>query len=422
MPAEIPLLLKYLPFAMVAVDRNGGASIGNDRFDRDFGPNLMGQPAIRNLARAATPDWKDVEIIAGGKQKKTLARVFEIDSQLTMVFDNEGDPKLREELDQLHEKFVRLERLSATDVLTGVWNRLHFERVLALESERSNRQKQPVSLIIADIDHFKRINDLHGHQVGDSLLRELVKVMQLSIRSTDMLFRWGGEEFAVIAPASGYRAAAVTAERIRANVEAHRFDVVGHVTVSLGVAEHEGIEASATWFQRTDSALYVAKNEGRNRIFVDKRGNSDRWLTEKGLSVIRLEWQEAYGSGNPTFDEEHCRLFELGNEMLDATFKAETKPQAFRSKFDELTCFIETHFQVEERALEEIGYAELAIAQETTPGADEARQSIKIRIRRRKGLARHIGRLHGQQRHRASYVQGGSEILSPLCAERDKLP
>ena len=212
------------------------------------------------------------------------------------------------------------------------------------------------------------INDSHGHQVGDKVLRELVKIIQTSMRMTDMLFRWGGEEFAVLAPATGYRAATTTAERIRANIAAHQFDVVGHITVSLGVAEYAGVESPTEWFQRADDALYSAKGNGRNRVHVDKRGNSDIWAAEKGLSVIRLEWWEAYGSGHPTFDEEHRRLFELGNELLDAAFVSQSEPEAFRSTFDRLVSFIEAHFRDEEVELEELGYADLA-AHKTLHGA-----------------------------------------------------
>lgn len=359
MPAEIPILLKYLPFAMVALDRDGGDAVGNHRFNRDFGMEMLDLPAIRDLGRAATTDWKTIDIVVNGKQRNLLARVFETDSQMTLIFDDGNNSQLREELDQLHEKFARLERLSATDALTEIWNRLHFEKMITLETDRSTRLKQPVSLIIADIDHFKLINDTHGHQVGDGLLRELVKVIQASTRVSDMLFRWGGEDFAVLASATGYRAAASTAERIRANVAAHQFEVVGHITLSLGVAEYVGVETPGEWFQRADDALYFSKGTGRNRVHVDKRGNSDIWATEKGLSVIRLEWQEAYGSGHPTFDEEHRKLFELGNEMLDASINAGSEPEAFRLSFDRLVSFIEGHFRDEERELEEIGYADL---------------------------------------------------------------
>lgn len=92
----------------------------------------------------------------------------------------------------------------ATDCLTGLWNRTHFERMIESELDRSRRYRQPVSLILFDIDYFKSVNDRHGHQAGDAVLRELALVAQTAMRSSDELCRWGGEEFAVIAASTGH--------------------------------------------------------------------------------------------------------------------------------------------------------------------------------------------------------------------------
>lgn len=357
--ADIPVFVKYFPMAMVLLDREGRPVFTNECFNRDFGMEVMEIPVVRELAQTMTPGWKSVDIVVAGKEKVTFVRVLEIGATVMMMFDDALDRQLRDELEELHHQIVRLEHLCAVDVLTEIWNRAHFDKMIALETGRSKRLKQPVSLIIVDIDYFKRINDSHGHQVGDSLLRELVKVIQTSMRSTDMLFRWGGEEFAVLAIATGHRAAVLLAERICAGVAAHRFAEVGKITVSLGVAEHVGDETSTQWFQRADEALYLAKEGGRNRVYADNRGNSDQWAAEKGPSVIRLEWKEAYQSGNRIIDQEHRKLFEVGNEMLDAAFQAESEPEAFRLLLDRLVRDIQKHFLDEERILAESGYADL---------------------------------------------------------------
>jgi diguanylate cyclase len=357
--AEIQALVKYFPLPIVLLDREGRVIFTNEHFNKGFGMEVLDLPPIRDLVRAAAPGWRSVDIFQAGKKRVTLARVFDVGPTLMMIFDDALDRQLREEIEELHDHIGRLERLCTTDVLTEIWNRAHFDKTSALEMERSNRFKQPVSLLIADIDRFKDINDKYGHHVGDDLLRELVKVIQASTRATDMLFRWGGEEFTVLALASGYRAAHSLAERIRANVAAHRFQVVGHITVSLGVAEHLGVESPSVWFQRADEALYLAKDGGRNRVHVDQRGNSDVWAAERGPSVLRLDWQEAYECGDPTIDQEHRKLFDLGNELLDASFRAEAEPQAFRSVLDGLLAHITMHFHDEEQILAERRYPDL---------------------------------------------------------------
>jgi len=357
--AEIQALIKYFPLPIVLVDRGGRVVFTNKSFNSGFGMEVMDLAPIRELALAATPGWRSVDIFHGGKQKVTLVRIFDIGESLMMIFDDALDRQLREEIEDLHDHISRLERLCTTDVLTEIWNRAHFDKMIGIEMERSNRFKQPVSLLIADIDNFKNINDTYGHHVGDNLLRELVKVIQGSTRATDMLFRWGGEEFTILALATGYRAAFSLAERVRANVASHCFNTVGHITVSVGVAEHLGVESPGVWFQRADEALYLAKDGGRNRVYVDHRGNSDVWAAERGPSVLRLEWQEAYECGDPTIDQEHRNLFELGNELLDASFRAEAEPEAFRSTLERLIGHIAMHFHDEEQILADRHYADL---------------------------------------------------------------
>ena len=160
-----------------------------------------------------------------------------------------------------------LQRLATTDRLTGVWNRHHFEEALTAENRRVARYpEQPLSLMLFDLDHFKEINDTHGHPVGDQVLVELTRRIQDHLRSVDVLARWGGEEFMVLLPHTRGEAAVKLAEKLRQLVAGEPFPEVGQVTSSFGVAEYRPHETPAQWLKRVDDALYAAKAGGRNRV------------------------------------------------------------------------------------------------------------------------------------------------------------
>jgi len=160
----------------------------------------------------------------------------------------------------------RFRHLAETDRLTGLFNKGKFNEVLKKEIERVKRYKRPLSLIIFDIDHFKRINDTYGHKVGDEVLKELAKVIKKSVRKTDFVARWGGEEFVILALETDLEGAFKLAEKIRKTVEEHEFPTVKNVTVSLGVAQYIDGESPEDFIIRADMALYKAKEGGRNRV------------------------------------------------------------------------------------------------------------------------------------------------------------
>jgi diguanylate cyclase (GGDEF)-like protein/PAS domain S-box-containing protein len=161
---------------------------------------------------------------------------------------------------------TELQRLAATDRLTGIWNRLHFDEVAVTEIERATRYGQPLSLLLFDIDHFKTINDTHGHLAGDQVLVELTRRVRQHLRTGDLLARWGGEEFVVLLPHTRGEDALELAEKLRHLIAGEPFPAAGQVTSSFGVAEFRPHETSDLWLTRVDGALYAAKAGGRNRV------------------------------------------------------------------------------------------------------------------------------------------------------------
>ena len=171
----------------------------------------------------------------------------------------------------LDQAMVRLEELAMTDPLTGIRNRRCFMQAAALEFERATRHSRPMAVVLIDVDHFKRINDRYGHQVGDKALIDIAQACQATLRKTDLLARFGGEEFIVLLPETGQREAVRLAERMRSAVAT---DVqlpdrarTGVVTISLGaVALSRATPTLDLLIQAADQALYDAKRAGRDRV------------------------------------------------------------------------------------------------------------------------------------------------------------
>lgn len=167
-----------------------------------------------------------------------------------------------------HEEIQRLMRF---DALTGVYNKRHFEESLRLAVFTTRNSPKSIALTVFDLDHFKRINDTHGHTAGDQVLCELAKVVNETLAPGQIFGRVGGEEFAVLWEGSTLSAAVAHAERVRARVAGHTFSFEGHtfpVTVSLGVAERASgnDEPAERLYERADEKLYQAKAAGRNRV------------------------------------------------------------------------------------------------------------------------------------------------------------
>lgn len=177
----------------------------------------------------------------------------------------------------LIKRYVKdnLEYLVNYDRLTNVYNRRYFNEYLGKEIMRSERRQGYLSFIMFDIDHFKRVNDTYGHDVGDSVLKELSKLIQVNIRKSDILSRLGGEEFGILAPETKIEDAHILSEKLRGIVECHTFKHVGQITISLGVTQFRQGDNIDSIYKRADVALYTAKNHGRNRSEIGDLTSSD---------------------------------------------------------------------------------------------------------------------------------------------------
>lgn len=217
------------------------------------------------------------------------ARVIEVDGRACGLFTyidvSELETEQREHQqtqDLLHttrrdhadEKAV-LAYQAIFDALTRIPNRRGLDVRLADEVNRAERYDNVFSVLLLDLDHFKILNDTHGHDAGDEALRQVARVLQDAARGSDFVGRWGGEEFLVVLPRSGPSAALNAAERVRARIEIEDFVGIGKLTASIGVATFEASDSADRLFKRADRALYAAKERGRNRVEVAPRGSAD---------------------------------------------------------------------------------------------------------------------------------------------------
>lgn len=177
--------------------------------------------------------------------------------------------KLRLRNRELKNAMGRIQELVNIDELTGIYNRRRIFQVLNEESNRYRRAPGAFSVGILDVDFFKQINDTHGHQAGDKILRQLASSVTDDLRVIDSFGRYGGEEFLLILPQTTLAGAEIKAERIRSSIEALRFDDLPadiSITVSIGLAEFQAGETTDDTLARADKALYQAKESGRNRV------------------------------------------------------------------------------------------------------------------------------------------------------------
>jgi diguanylate cyclase (GGDEF)-like protein len=241
-----------------------------------------------------------------------LADALQLDAALQLLgragHDFSGAPRddawLQRVLDALCE-------LSSRDALTGLANRRQFDLILDRECDRVARSGESALVLLVDIDHFKRVNDTHGHVSGDLVLQAVARLLQDCVRPMDTVARYGGEEFAIVLPNCPPTYASLVAERLRGGVEALRVPVAPslhlQVTISLGGAfAPPWVRSSAQlWTERADAHLYLAKEGGRNRFSLEAEALSMVSAEEKGMlfSASNLSPFDADGHA-PTTDSE----------------------------------------------------------------------------------------------------------------------
>jgi two-component system cell cycle response regulator len=251
-------------------------------------PEMDGVEVCRIIRKAAREPYVYILLLTARGHQTEIIQGLEAgaDDYITKPFDL---PELKARL-RTGQRIVELQgqligareqlRIQANhDSLTGIFNRTAILEVLEKEFVRSRRAGDSVAVMMADIDHFKSVNDTHGHQAGDIVLRETARKMLASVRRYDSIGRYGGEEFLLIAPGCELAAVVPLAERIREFVSAQAIEVDGlsiPTTISIGVAASCDAQKPSQLLRAADEALYVAKKEGRNRVAVTSEDRAIR--------------------------------------------------------------------------------------------------------------------------------------------------
>jgi diguanylate cyclase len=179
-----------------------------------------------------------------------------------------------EDLKQLSQELEKSQKEAQTDILTGLANRRGLEKVFELERIRARQNMAPFCVVLMDIDHFKKVNDSHGHLVGDSMLKGISKILTQHLRKNDVAARFGGEEFLIVLPETDIDGACAVAKKIQKALACKEWKVkesgkrIGTVTVSMGVARYAMNEPQEDLIKRADKALYKAKRNGRNQVVI----------------------------------------------------------------------------------------------------------------------------------------------------------
>ena len=212
----------------------------------------------KDLNKAIQSLEADNKILKAKNGNSYMVNISQIDAQTQLLIMND--------VTEMVQKTDELEKQSVTDTLTGAFNRKKFDQSMIYFKESFLRYGIRFSVVLLDIDHFKKINDTYGHAAGDEALIKLSHVVQNSIRITDIFARWGGEEFVILLPETDIEGAKIVSTNLRNLVKIQKFQDIGNITCSFGVAEYKGSESIEDFFKRLDSALYEAKESGRDRV------------------------------------------------------------------------------------------------------------------------------------------------------------
>lgn len=227
----------------------------------DYSKELFNENTKKLLLQKKSYTEQELQLLS--KKKKTIW--IRIKTSLIIVADKTYFLNVITDISKEKLKYEKLSNLAYYDALTGIYNRRRFNELFLNEYERAKRYKRDLCAIFFDIDHFKKINDTYGHDVGDIILQELSTLVQKHVRETDFFARWGGEEFIILLPETNKENALILAEHIRKNIVEKTFTKAKKITVSFGVTQLMNQEQQKSFLKRLDNALYKAKQEGRNR-------------------------------------------------------------------------------------------------------------------------------------------------------------
>ncbi|MCC5881545.1 MAG: diguanylate cyclase [Halomonas sp.] len=242
-------------------DLNQDARHMLDRLDKEDYPRVMA--AIERSARWGVPIATKFRLRLSNRRSRWVALRAQPEESPTGVL---WHGLMIDITEQMAEE-ARLRKLSDTDDLTGLANRRRLMKRLDEEIAKCNRHASPLSLMLIDLDHFKRVNDTWGHLQGDQVLTEFATLCHELLRDEDVIGRLGGEEFAVVLPLTPMVASYPLAERLRCAIADYDFGIAsGQLTASIGLAEYRLGEPRDALIDRADRSLYAAKNQGRNRV------------------------------------------------------------------------------------------------------------------------------------------------------------
>lgn len=244
--------------------------------------------------------------------------------------------------------------LATRDNLTGLYNRNYFVDMYSKKIHESLRNKSPLTFILVDIDKFKSINDKYGHLTGDYVLRTLANILRENLRESDIICRWGGEEFLVMCSDTNLERAIFVAEKIRKAVAEYIFKNNIRSTISLGVTQWREDDQAEDVFKRADNSLYLAKLTGRNRTVYEEYVNIDSDIE----NAVSIEWGGFFESGNTVLDLEHSSLIRLTNEIIDTSL-FEKNIEKLKQLLEKIIFDSKVHFKSEEEILENEGYQKL---------------------------------------------------------------
>jgi len=252
---------------------------------------------------------------------------------------------------KLEQKNSELSQLALIDNLTKLSNRHYFYHEIDFLIATTNRNSTKLSMLMIDLDRFKLVNDTYGHLVGDNVLKQTAQILKNSVRATDRVYRWGGEEFIIITPETSNSQATLVADKICQNFREAHFKDIGNITVSIGLASYDSDETNEDWIKRADLALYQAKQTGRDKWVA--------WLDDEHLPshFNRFVWTTEFESGNPEVDNDHKLLAAYVNQLHDLIVN-QYPIDTIRNHILFMNKHIQNHFSHEETILKRYRYSE----------------------------------------------------------------